>query len=157
MKIRPVPDGKQRRVCAVLMAESEPWLTLGLTLRDCAAIVGDPSKEMYLAEIGGVIAGYILIQMAGVLRGYIQIVVVKPECRGKGVGRGLLRFAQKRIFRDEPNVFICVSSFNRRARKLYESAGFAVIGELKDYLVRGHSELVLRKTIGPRSEFRPKR
>jgi ribosomal protein S18 acetylase RimI-like enzyme len=42
-----------------------------------------------------------------------------------------------------------VSSFNPRARELYERLGYEFIGELKDYLVRGHSELLMRKTIGP--------
>jgi ribosomal protein S18 acetylase RimI-like enzyme len=65
-------------------------------------------------------------------------------------------YAEKHIFSRTPNVFICVSSFNSAARKLYERLGYQTIGELKDYIVSGHSEILLRKTIGPLSEFKEK-
>jgi len=52
-------------------------------------------------------------------------------------------------------MFICVSSFNYRAKKLYLSLGFEQVGEFKDMSIKGHSELLLRKTIGTYSEFIP--
>jgi ribosomal protein S18 acetylase RimI-like enzyme len=61
-------------------------------------------------------------------------------------------FAVQRILRVAPKVFICVSSFNDRARSLYERLGYEVVGELKDFIVRGHSEWLLRKSIGPLAE-----
>ncbi len=45
------------------------------------------------------------------------------------------------------------SSFNSRAKALYERLGYEMVGELKDYLVKGHSEYLFRKTIGPIREF----
>lgn len=36
---------------------------------------------------------------------------------------------------EEPNVFICISSFNLRAKKLYDSLGYETIGRIKDYIV----------------------
>jgi hypothetical protein len=36
---------------------------------------------------------------------------------------------------------------------LYERHGYQVIGELTDYLVKGHSEILLRKTFGPLASF----
>jgi ribosomal protein S18 acetylase RimI-like enzyme len=47
------------------------------------------------------------------------------------------------------NVFMCVSSFNIEAKRLYIRLGYEVVGELRDYIVAGHSEILLRKTIGP--------
>ena len=44
---------------------------------------------------------------------------------------------------------MCVSSFNGGARRLYERLGYEVVGELTDYIVQGHSEILLRKTVGP--------
>ena len=49
---------------------------------------------------------------------------------------------------------MCVSSFNTEAQKLYLRLGYEIVGELKDYIVAGYSEILLRKTIGPLSEFR---
>jgi ribosomal protein S18 acetylase RimI-like enzyme len=67
-----------------------------------------------------------------------------------------MAFAEKRILNVTPNVFICVSSFNPNAKRLYERLGYQVVGELKDYLVSGHSEILLRKTIAPLTEFKRK-
>ena len=51
-------------------------------------------------------------------------------------------------------MFICVSSFNPGAQRFYRSLGYETIGELKDFVVRGHSEILLRKTIAPWREFK---
>ena len=50
-------------------------------------------------------------------------------------------------------MFLCVSSFNPRARALYERLGYELVRELTDYIVAGHSELLLRKTVGPIRDF----
>jgi len=44
---------------------------------------------------------------------------------------------------------MCVSSLNLGARRLYDRLGYQVIGELTNYIVQGHSEILLRKTTGP--------
>jgi RimJ/RimL family protein N-acetyltransferase len=40
-----------------------------------------------------------------------------------------------------------VSSFNERARRLYERHGYAAAGELKDYIVEGVSETLMHKRL----------
>jgi ribosomal protein S18 acetylase RimI-like enzyme len=117
-------------------------------------IVSDVSKEVYLALDGEEILGFIIINMHGAFTGYIQTLAVKPEHRGRGVGSKLISFVEKRIFKESPNVFICASSFNERAQNLYKKLGYSVVGELKDYVIAGHSEILLRKTICSRNEFR---
>ncbi|MDQ3427572.1 MAG: GNAT family N-acetyltransferase, partial [Gemmatimonadota bacterium] len=77
-----------------------------------------------------------------------------PEERGRGLGTFLVRWAEARIFRESPNVFLCVSSFNVNARRLYQRLGYSVVGELTDFLVEGYSEILMRKTMGPWSSFR---
>jgi ribosomal protein S18 acetylase RimI-like enzyme len=79
---------------------------------------------------------------------------VAAERRGRGIGARLVSYAEARIFRESPNVFLCVSSFNPDARRLYERLGYALVGELTDYIVAGHSELLFRKTIGPIGAYR---
>jgi ribosomal protein S18 acetylase RimI-like enzyme len=157
VEIRPSRTPAETAACADFMSRSQPWTTLGRTRQECLATLDDPSKELYVALIEGALGGFILVQMRGAFRGYIQIVAVLTERQGQGLGGRLLRFAEERIFREEPNVFICASSFNPRARKLYERSGYKAVGELKDYLVIGHSEILLRKTIGPLDGFKPSR
>jgi [ribosomal protein S18]-alanine N-acetyltransferase len=131
------------------MCSSEPWLTLGRGYEASLELMRDETKERYVARAGESLAGFLVLNMRGAFRGYIQIVCVAPESRGSGLGTRLVRFAEERIFRETPNVFLCVSAFNSGARRLYERLGYRLVGELPDYLVRGHSELLMRKTIGP--------
>ena len=153
--IRPLEDRAEVEACARMMAGSEPWLTLGCGHEACRALMEDPSKERYVALADGVTVGLLVIDLRGALTGYLQSVCVAPERRGEGIGSALVRFAEARIFRESPNVFLCVSSFNPGARRLYERLGYALVGELTDYLVAGHSELLFRKTIGPIGVFQP--
>jgi ribosomal-protein-alanine N-acetyltransferase len=139
----------EARICAHLMATSEPWVTLGRSVDASIRIVTDPTREVYVARRGDDIDGFIILCMTGAFVGYIQTVCVHPDCRGQGLGSRLVEFAEQRILRESPNVFMCVSSFNHDARRLYERLGYQVIGELTDYIVRGHSEILLRKTRGP--------
>ena len=146
----------EAQACARMMAGSEPWITLNRGYEASLEILRDASKERYVARAGGEVVGFLILNMGGALAGYIQTICVAEEKRGQGIGARLIAFAEKRIFRDSPNVFLCVSSFNAGARRLYERLGYRVVGELADYLVAGHSETLMRKTIGSLSDFRKK-
>jgi ribosomal-protein-alanine N-acetyltransferase len=139
--------------CARLMADSEPWLTLGRTYEASLRILQDPTREVYVARDGDGPAGFLILCMTGAFVGYIQTVLVHPKRRGEGIGSQLIEFAEQRILRESPNVFMCVSAFNHGARRLYERLGYKVVGELTDYIVEGHSEILLRKTVGPLTGF----
>jgi ribosomal protein S18 acetylase RimI-like enzyme len=150
--------GDEAEQCARLMTDSEPWRTLGRDYETSLRIVTDPDKEVYVVYIGdesAAVAGFLILNMSGAFVGYIQTVCVAPEWRGRGLGALLIRFAEERILRETPNVFMCVSSFNTDAQRLYERLGYQRIGELTDYVVTGYSEILLRKTSGPLAGFRP--
>jgi [ribosomal protein S18]-alanine N-acetyltransferase len=151
--ITPLSADEDARACAHLMCHSEPWITLGRTFETSLAIVRDPTRETYLARDERGIAGFLILCMTGAFVGYIQTICIDPRCRGVGLGSRLLEFAEERIRRVSPNIFMCVSSFNIGARRLYERHGYRVVGELTDYLVQGHSEILLRKTFGPITTF----
>jgi ribosomal-protein-alanine N-acetyltransferase len=143
----------ETHACAQLMANHEPWVTLRRTYEDSIKMLNDPAREVYVARAQDQVVGFIILQMNGAFVGYLQTVGVMPEWRDRGIGSRLIRFAEERIFREAPNVFICVSSFNPRAQTLYERLGYKVVGELKNYIVSGHAEILLRKTIAPLKEF----
>jgi RimJ/RimL family protein N-acetyltransferase len=52
---------------------------------------------------------------------------------------------------------MCVSSFNRRAARLYRRLGYERVGRLRDYVVAGQDEILLRKTLGPLAAAGPRR
>ncbi len=147
--IRALASRDDAHLCATLMSTSEPWLTIGRGYEESLKLVEDPSREVYLAFDGDHFRGFIVILMHGAFVGYIQVIAVTPDARGTGVGSELVRFAEQRIFPTYPNVFLCVSSFNPRARALYERLGYQLIGEIPEFLIKGHSEFLMRKTIGP--------
>ena len=154
IQVRQLRWAEEARICARMMSSSEPWLTLERSFEECMDLLEDPSKEVYVAVEAGQVLGFVILNMAGAFTGYIQTICVVEHERSRGIGTRLVEFAEKRIFRDSPNVFLCVSSFNPKARALYERLGYRLIGELKDYIVAGHSELLYRKTIAPIRDFR---
>src|SRR5215470_518979 len=154
VSIRPLRDAHDAEVCARMMARSEPWKTLRRDYDTSYKMLVDPAKEVMIAEIEGNISGCIVITMQGAFIGYIQSICVAERWRGQGIGRQLIAHAEQRIFRDAPNVFLCVSSFNSGAKRLYKRLGYSLVGKLKDYVVEGHSELLLRKTIAPLADYR---
>jgi ribosomal-protein-alanine N-acetyltransferase len=137
-----------------MMTSSEPWLTLGRTYEQAVRILTSPTREVYVGVVDGRVVGFVVLIMRGAFVGFVQTLAVEPALRGRGIGEALMRFAEDRIFRDTSNVFLCVSSFNEGARRFYRRLGYEVVGELKDMLVRGHSEVLMRKTVGPIGEFR---
>jgi ribosomal protein S18 acetylase RimI-like enzyme len=150
-------DEAEARICARMMVETEPWITLKREFEQAFALVNDKTKEVYVARVGATLAGHILVNMQGPFAGYIGVLVVAPEFRSRGIGARLVRFAEERIFRDSPNVFLCVSNFNPRAQQFYARLGYERIGELKDYVINGASEFLMRKSIGPKTGFQPRR
>lgn len=137
------------------MANSEPWATLKMTYQYSVRMVIDPMREVYVADAGGEVAGFTVLRMKGSFVGYIQTLGVLHGWRNRGIGSGLIQFAEQRIFSESPNAFIFVSSFNEGAQRLYERLGYKVVGELNDYIIPGHSEILMRKTIAPWTEFKP--
>jgi ribosomal-protein-alanine N-acetyltransferase len=153
-EIRQIGSADEVHLCAQLMANAEPWITLGRSYEDSVKILTDPAREAYVAFVGKELVGFTILQVRGAFVGYIQTVAVMPDWRGKGIGSEIIRFAEDRIFGEYPNVFICVSSFNHGAKRLYRRLGYEVIGEIEDYIIRGHSEILMRKTIAPLTEFK---
>jgi ribosomal-protein-alanine N-acetyltransferase len=153
--IMPMERRDEAEWSASLMSGSEPWLTLGRTYQDALKILTDADNERYIARVDDERSGFVVIVMKGTFTGYIKSLAVAPAYRNRGLGHRLIAFAEERIFTEQPNVFICVSTFNPRAKRLYERMGYKVIGLLEDYIVPGHGEYLLRKSIAPMSEFTP--
>lgn len=154
IQIRLIQTSSETEICARMMAHTDPWLTLGRDDAACLQSIQHPDKEVYVAVgEGDEIAGLLVLNMHGAFVGYLQSICVAPAWQNRGVGTRLIAFAEDRIFRDVPNVFLCVSSFNPNARRLYERLGYEFIGEIKDFMMAGYSEFLLRKTLGPTADY----
>jgi ribosomal-protein-alanine N-acetyltransferase len=143
-------DSSNIALCAHMMSKTDPWITLGINYDQCLKAFEGDYKEFYVIDHDKEIAGFVIIQICGTFSGYIQTICISEIHRNKGLGRKLLQFCEERILKFSPNVFICVSSFNKCAAKLYYDFGFKLVGELDNFVKEGFTELLLRKTVGPR-------
>jgi ribosomal protein S18 acetylase RimI-like enzyme len=138
---------EDRAWSAILMATSEPWITLGRDLQGCGATLSRPGTELFVARDQAQRAGFILVAPYGLAGSpYIASIAVASESRGRGIGSELLSFAETH-FSANGHMFLLVSSFNQRAQRFYRKHGYESVGELRDYLVPGQSELILHKRL----------
>lgn len=130
-------------------------MTLRRNYDACFATLGNPAKEPYLVKDGETRVGLLILDLNGPFSGYIQSIGLAPEARNRGVGTQVIAWAETRIFRDSPNAFICVSSFNPDAQRLYQRLGYELVGTLTGFVVDEHDELLLRKRVGSWESFHP--
>jgi len=144
--VRPATD-EDRRWAAQVMAGSDPWITLGRDFDRCLQICRDPEYLVFVAHEGERPLGFIVLQRRGVAGSpYIASVGVAADARGQGVGARLLSFAEAH-FTGARHMFLCVSSFNPRARRFYERHGYTVIADLQGYVIPDASELLMHKRL----------
>jgi ribosomal-protein-alanine N-acetyltransferase len=133
--------------CAQLMSGSEPWITLRRDLEQSRTTLHRPGGELFVARERGQLVGFILIHPNGLAGSpYITSIAVAESARGKGLGSQLLAFAEHHLA-GRRFIFLCVSSFNRRAQELYYRLGYKRVGEIPNYVIEGHSELLLCKKL----------
>lgn len=59
---------------------------------------------------------------------YLDTLATKPECRGKGIGRALIKDAYNKAMKLNKPLGLLVADNNDKARSLYENMGFIPIG-----------------------------
>jgi len=130
------------------MAGSDPWKFLGIGIEPCRRACHHPEYRLFIAHDGETPCGLLLMHPRGVAGSpYISSIAVAEAYRGRGVGSRMLQFAEEQFQERARHIFLCVSSFNRRARVLYERRGYAAVGELPDYLIEGASEILMHKRL----------
>jgi len=137
---------EERHWTAYLLAESEPWVTLGVTFDQCLNTCTDPEYLLFIAHAGKFPCGAVVFDPRGMASSpYIKSIVVASEFRGQKVGAGLLHYAENYARNISAHMFLCVSSFNTMARSFYIAQGYTAVGELKDYIIPGASEIIMYK------------
>jgi len=132
--------------CARVMASTDPWLAYKFSVETCAGILRWPGSALFVARTNEPV-GFVLLHPRGFLGcPYIAVVAVVPELRNQGFGTRLLEFAEAH-FSGSRHVYLCVSSFNPRALRLYERCGYERVGELPDFIADGYSEILMQKRL----------
>jgi ribosomal protein S18 acetylase RimI-like enzyme len=140
-------EGDDREWCAQLMASMEPWITLRRNVETARARFADPALELFVPREDGRPLGFLLCHPHGAMGSpYIASLGLAPEARSRGVGRRLLEFAEQH-YRGRRHLFLLVSSFNPRAKKLYERMGYRQVGEIPGYVIAEASEILMHKRL----------
>ena len=139
---------EERDWAAKLLSESDPWITLGINYERCSKACHDYDYLMYISHIENKPCGVIILHRKGAVGSpYIKTIAVSAEFRSSGVGKALIDFSEN-LFRNEAkHIFLCVSSFNKRAQSFYVRLGYEKVGELKDYIINGESEILMHKKL----------
>ena len=139
---------KERIWAAELISVSEPWITLGTTPEQCHKVCSDPEYLVYIAHVDGKPCGAMVLHPRGLASSpYLKSIVVESTYRNQGVGAALLEFAENYFRKTARHMFLCVSSFNKRAMAFYKRYGYKKVGEFKDYIIDGESEILLHKRL----------
>jgi ribosomal-protein-alanine N-acetyltransferase len=137
-----------REWAAQLMARSEPWTTLRRSLDTSRAVLNDPEFQVFVARSGQDRCGFLILDPRGVAGApYLKSLATVDAYRGRGIGTALVRYAEEHFRPHSRYLFLCVSSFNDGARRLYERLGYERVGELKDLAVDGASEWLMCKKL----------
>jgi ribosomal-protein-alanine N-acetyltransferase len=104
--------------CREITAVSEPWKSLNEQIEFTRYI---SLKQAYVCIDAGRVAGFIIFTPEPVFArgGYLRAIGVAPDIRRRGIGQKLMAFAEAKTARRSQNLFLCVSSFNKKALSFY--------------------------------------
>ncbi|MHC4155865.1 MAG: GNAT family N-acetyltransferase [Planctomycetota bacterium] len=137
--------------CVQALVDSELARVYYPTRESAEALLkeGIEKLEMYVAvnEHSGCV-GYIWFAPSKMFYKfpYVRQIAVRQEYRGQGIGKKLLSFAEEAVFKDSPRLFLTVTDFNSRAKRLYEKLGYKEVGLVEDLFKDGVAEYVMVKS-----------
>jgi ribosomal protein S18 acetylase RimI-like enzyme len=109
---------------------------------------GIKDEEIYVAiDINDQFLGYIWIDLAGIFSTYpyVRSIAVSKKYRGQGIGKKLLSHFEELGFKQSSKLFLLVSDFNARAKKLYTELGYQEIAVIPDLFKLEISEFLMMK------------
>ena len=71
-------------ICALMMSETDPWITLEMDYDQCLKAFEGDCKEIYVVLDNDDIAGFVILQVCGTFSGYIQTICISENYRSKG-------------------------------------------------------------------------
>ncbi|MBO7148465.1 MAG: ribosomal protein S18-alanine N-acetyltransferase [Clostridia bacterium] len=141
------PDDLDAMYDIELKCFSDPWTRAMLD-----PFCGYTGARAAVAELDGKICGFVFIYVVagdtGENNGEVDLadIAVDPDARRTGVAKKLISYVYDSARKNNcGNIFLEVRRSNTAARALYESEGFAVIGERKKYYTSPVEDAVIMK------------
>ncbi len=139
---------EERKSVAEMLAQSEPWITLCTTMSQCLKTCNDLEYIIFVAHLKSILVGAIILHHRGVASSpYVKSIIVANGYRSHGIGANLMKYAENYFRKESKHMFLCVSSFNKEAQLFYNRIGYNKVGEFKDYIIEGESEILMHKRL----------
>lgn len=135
---------------SIMLCSMDPWLTLEYTPEafEFYLLHADPALARQVVMISGQVAGVVSLRNPWLFGPFIELLALFEGFRSRGTGSRIVEWISKRY--KSKNLWVTVSSFNLRAQKFYERAGFEKTAILEDLIKPGWNEILLRKITGLR-------
>jgi diamine N-acetyltransferase len=155
--ITPIELGRARIVAldprisdrlAAAIVEMPPWAVMNYPAHVMARFLStaDGCVSRYAVEIGGEQLGAVSVRSPWLKGPYLELLALLPVAQGQGVGSAILAWLeQEALEHGSRNLWVCASSFNRRALRFYERHGFEQAATLPGLVADGYEEILLRK------------
>lgn len=146
-RFRDLDPGDLYDVMAIEMASfPSPWSRklfeeeIGRTFSDAVVVVEEP---------GGEVVGYTICWTVGE-ESHLLNIAVRPDARGRGIGRALLKECLRRAAgAGARRIFLEVRPSNQQAIRIYRREGFRFVGIREGYYTdTGEDAIVFSRDIG---------
>jgi ribosomal protein S18 acetylase RimI-like enzyme len=143
----PLEVGDCARLAEAIVA-MPPWTVMNYPAESMAnflAALGD-NVSRFRVEVGGENAGVVSVRYPWLKGPYLELLALWPKFQGQGLGTRILGwFEQEAVRHEARNLWVCASSYNEGALRLYERHGFHRVATLPGLLIDGDDEILLRK------------
>lgn len=138
------------KACEKIVSVSDPWQRLNESIDFRKTLAGDRTlTRAYVCLSHAQPVGFVLFIPEPVFArgGYLRAIGVAPAFRGLGIGKKLLALAERMTSRHSRNLFLCASSFNRKAQAFYKQCGYERAGALRGLVIPGAAEYIFWKRL----------
>jgi diamine N-acetyltransferase len=132
------------------LAEIDPWARYAYTPAALTSYLGafEPDAPRFEIVVDHKLAGAIGVRRNWLRGPYLQFLGVLPAFQHRGIGSlALTWFENEARTGQAQNIWVAASDFNARALSFYERRGFSRVATLEDLIVKGGSEILLRKRL----------
>lgn len=138
--IRPMVDA-DAAMLAKACAAIDPWKSLGYpeAILEAYLLRDDPALSRFVIGDGD---GLIALRRPWLRGAFIEMLAILPGRQGRGLGRAVVDWAKAQD--RSANLWATVSAFNSPARQFYQAVGFVEVAPLRDLVVTGQDEVLLR-------------
>lgn len=132
------------------LAAIPPWSVIGYPAERLVSwlLREQPAMKKFEVLTGAQLAGVIVVQDPFLHGPYLKLIAILPHFQGQSLGLRLLRWMESEARRAEARqLWLCVSTFNARARTFYERFGFEAAAILDKLATDASDELLMRKRL----------